>query len=158
MPDVRRAVSFIDKIDIPEKFPFPYKPEPFTSKEKSILSQFFTNYDKPIYAIYNLPQEVVGAMFSRYSRTSKSVRRLFLDEFWSPEGFPEKSANLNEIEKAKKRTKDFYRKVFAEFGDDSVIQMGSVHVAFEYVSQLIGAKGVEDQRIGAAYIEKSTRY
>src|SRR4030042_5428752 len=160
MPDVRRAVSFIDKIDIPKKFPFPYKPEPFTSKEKSILSQFFTNYDKPIYAIHNLPQEVVGAMFSRYSRTSKSVRRLFLDEFWGSEklGVGLAKAGDNKYKKAKERTADFYRRVFAEFGDDSVIQMGSVHIAFEYISQLIGAKGVEDQRIGASYIEKSTRY
>lgn len=159
MPDLStKNKSFLGSVDIPENFPFPYTPEIFTPKEKKILSQFFTNYDKPIYAIYNLPQEVIGAMFSRYSRTSKSVRRLFLDEFCDTETLKfTESTERKLINKASERTKNFYKRVFAEYGDDSVIQMGSVHVAFEYVSQL-AVKVIEDQRIGAAYIEKSTRY
>jgi thymidylate synthase ThyX len=140
--------------DLPKKSPFPYKPEKFTKQEKAILSRFFTNIDKPVFAIFGLPQEVVGALFSRYSRTAKSIRRVFLDEFWSSEDLGIGGKRLG---KARTRTQDFYRKVFAEFGDDSVIQMGSVHVAFEFVSQ-IAAKAIEDGRIAAAYIEKSTRY
>lgn len=138
------------------RFCYPYRKEKFTKKEKSILKNFFTNIDKPVFAIYNLPQEIVGAMFSRYSRSEKSVRRLFLDEFWDPALSLFKS-DPKKLEKARERTRDFYRRVFAEFGDDSVIQTGSVHIAFEFVSQ-IAAKAIEDQRIGAAYIEKSTRY
>ena len=153
-----KSNSVLSSIKVPEKFPFPYVPEKFTSKEKKILTQFFTNYDKPVFAIFNLPQEVVGAMFSRYSRTAKSVRRLFLDEFCNTEALRTAENTEKNFKKAKERTADFYKRVFAEFGDDSVIQMGSVHIAFEYVSQLIGAKAVEDQRIGASYIEKSTRY
>lgn len=145
-----------DNIKIPKKFSYPYKPEQFSKKEKEVLSNFFTNIDKPVFAIYNLPQEVVGAMFSRYSRSDKSVRRLFLDEFWDP-SISSFSLNNKKLKKAEERTSNFYKKVYAEFGDDSVIQVGSVHVAFEYVSQ-IAAKVIEDQRIGAAYIEKSTRY
>ncbi|MFC1600482.1 FAD-dependent thymidylate synthase [Patescibacteria group bacterium] len=152
----KNVKSVLGSINIPERFPFPYAPEKFTSKEKKILTQFFTNYDKPIYAIYNLPQEVVGAMFSRYSRTSKSVRRLFMDEFIKGKSARDFTAPLA-LSSAEERTKNFYKRVFAEFGDDSVIQMGSVHIAFEYVSQL-AVKVIEDQRIGAAYIEKSTRY
>lgn len=149
--------DFEKSLRLPNKFPFPYKPEKFTSKEKVILNNFFTNTDKPVFAIYNLPQEVVGAMFSRYSRSEKSVRRLFLDEFWNPSFSVYKKANEKILDNAKERTKLFYKRVFAEFGDDSVIQMGSLHVAFEFVSQ-IAAKAIEDQRIGASYIEKSTRY
>jgi|GEM_PF-10289 len=149
--------SFTKDLNIPAKYPFPYRAERFTEKEKKILASFFTNCDKPVFAIYNLPQEVVGAMFSRYSRSEKSVRRLFLDEFWDP-SFNVYKSDTEKLQKASKRTEDFYKRVFAEFGDDSVIQMGSVHVAFEYVSQMIAAKAIEDQRIGASYIEKSTRY
>jgi thymidylate synthase ThyX len=144
------------ELEIPRRFSFPYQPEKFTSKEKRILNTFFTNCDQPVFAIYNLPQEVVGAMFSRYSRSEKSVRRLFLDEFWSPE-FSFFTGDRKKLAKAQQRTENFYKRVFAEFGDDSVIQMGSVHIAFEFVSQ-IAAKAIEDQRIGASHIEKSTRY
>lgn len=139
-----------------KKFPFPYTPENFSIKEKKTLLNFFTNIDKPVFAIHNLPQEVIGAMFSRYSRSDKSVRRLFLTEFWDP-AFTQYKLNQTKLTKARERTGDFYKKVFAEFGDDSVIQMGSVHIAFEFVSQ-IAAKAIEDQRIGASYVEKSTRY
>ncbi|MFH1971184.1 MAG: FAD-dependent thymidylate synthase [Patescibacteria group bacterium] len=148
--------ALTEELRIPSQYSFPYKPEKFTEKEKKILDNFFTNTNKPVFAIYNLPQEVVGAMFSRYSRSEKSVRRLFLDEFWNSSLTIYKKDNVK-LAKAKERTKEFYQRVFAVFGDDSVIQMGSIHIAFEYVSQ-IAAKAIEDQRIGASYIEKSTRY
>ena len=156
--------TLIETLDLPERFPFPYLPEQFTPEEEQVLNRFFTNVDRPVFAIHGLPQEVVGAMFSRYSRVEKSVRRVFLDEFWkSPElGMQNITDHLAEsgdgdVESARARAEKFYRRVFAEYGDDSVIQMGGVHVAFEGVSQ-IAAKAIEDQRIGAAYIEKSTRY
>lgn len=151
------------RVDLPANYAFPYTPEDFSDVEEKVLSRFFTNSDKPVFAIRNLPQEVVGAMFSRYSRTSKSIRRVFLDEFWSSEDlginnladyFVEEG---DDLETARGRATKFYKKVFAEYGDDSVIQMGSVHIAFEYVSQ-IAAKAIEDQRAASAYIEKSTRY
>jgi len=158
------SILKIENLRLPENFPFPYTPERFTVTEKAILSKHFTNYDKPVFAIYGLPQEVVGAMFSRYSRTEKSVRRVFLDEFWgsSELGIQNIAENIAEtegvgIETAQEKAGKFYKRVFAEYGDDSVIQMGSVHISFEYVSQ-IAAKAIEDGRIAAAYIEKSTRY
>lgn len=151
MTDERERNILKDVGGLPEIYPYPYIPEKFTPEEGKILRKFFTNTDKPVFAIYGLSQEVVGALFSRYSKTDKSVRRLFLEEFWQP---TDQGINM---EFANERASSFYKKVFAEFGDDSVIQMGSVHVAFEYVSQ-IAAKAIEDQRIGAAYMEKSTRY
>src|SRR3990167_140493 len=153
-----------ETLSLPDRFPFPYTQEEFTPEEEAVLSKFFTNTDSPVFAIYGLPQEVVGAMFSRYSRTEKSVRRVFLDEFWATKelGIQNIAEHLVDtegegIEGAKERAGKFYRRVFAEYGDDSVIQMGSVHISFEYVSQ-IAAKAIEDQRVASAYIEKSTRY
>lgn len=140
-----------------------YKPESFAQEEKEVLSRFFTNADRPVFAVKNLPQEVIGAIFSRYSRTEKSIRRLFLDEFWTSAelGIQNITAFLadegKELEAAREKAQRFYTRVFSEFGDDSVIQMGSVHIAFEGVSQ-IAAKAIEDGRIAAAYMEKSTRY
>jgi thymidylate synthase ThyX len=154
------SLNFLKEVNISNVAPFLYTPEKFTLKEKKILLNFFTNVDKPVFAIFNLPQEVIGAMFSRYSRSSKNLRRLFLDEFYSTgeELAPTRKKSSDALKMAKERTAIFYKKVFAEFGDDSVIQMGSVHIAFEYVSQIHGAKAIEDQRVASAYIEKSTRY
>lgn len=153
---IDKKLHVFKELKISNKFPFPYTPEKFTKKETEILLNFFTNVDKPVFAIYNLPQEVVGAMFSRYSRSDKSVRRLFLDEFWDF-SFASYKVNQKQIAKANSRTSEFYKKVYAEYGDDSVIQIGSVHIAFEFISQIAG-RVIEDQRIGASYIEKSTRY
>lgn len=143
-------------VSIPSHSPFPYTPEKFTPKEITILLNFFTNWDKPVFAIHNLPQEVIGAMFSRYSRATKTVRRLFLDEFFKDAKIGKGIGNFD-LSNATERTKNFYKRVFAEYGDDSVIQMGSVHIAFEYVSQIV-VKVIEDNRVASAYIEKSTRY
>ena len=52
----------------------------FTAEEQKRLAAFFTNLDRSIFGL-KLPQEVAGALFSRYSRSSKSLRRTFLDEF-----------------------------------------------------------------------------
>ena len=58
-----------------------YSAEQFDSEEEDILRRYFTNLDRPVFALVNLPEVVKGALFARYSRSSKSLRRLFLDEF-----------------------------------------------------------------------------
>src|SRR4051794_11563373 len=60
--------------------PMQYVAEPFTSDEQDILRPYFTNVDGPVFALVNLPEVVKGALFARYSRSDKSLRRLFLDE------------------------------------------------------------------------------
>ena len=55
--------------------------ESFTADEVRALAPYFTNTDRPVFALTNLPETVKGALFARYSRSAKSVRRLFLDEF-----------------------------------------------------------------------------
>ena len=58
-----------------------YVAEEFTDAEIAVLRRYFTNLEGPVFALVNLPEVVKGALFARYSRSSKSLRRLFLDEF-----------------------------------------------------------------------------
>ena len=59
----------------------PSPAESFTSEERRRLTPYFTNLDEPVFALTNLPDVVKGALFARYSRSAKPLRRLFLDEF-----------------------------------------------------------------------------
>ncbi len=134
--------------------------EDFSPAEQDNLAPFFTNLTEPVFGL-RLPQEVAGALFSRYSRSAKSLRRIFLDEFFAnsdllqqiPGGF---SPGTNQSA-ALKKARDFYDRVLVGYGDDSVAQLGGAHVACEQISN-VAAKLLEDARIGIAPLEKSTRY
>lgn len=134
--------------------------EEFTDDERQVLSRFFTNLDGPVFAIVNLPEVVKGALFARYSRSPKSVRRLFLDEFYhQPEiGIENLAAGLDGTDPVVKlqRAKDLYDRVFSEYGDDSVAQLGGAHLACEQASNIL-TKVLEWGRL-ASYLEQSTRY
>jgi thymidylate synthase ThyX len=54
------------------------------------------------------------------------------------------------------RAEQLYARVFNEYGDDSVAQLGGAHVACEYVSNIL-TKVLERGRL-MAYLEQSTRY
>jgi thymidylate synthase ThyX len=129
----------------------PYVSEEFTAEEHELLQRHFTNVDGPVFALVDLPEVVKGAMFARYSRTPKSLRRLFLDEF--AEDLSE-AGTLSAMGLA--RAEKLYDRVFVEYGDDSVAQLGGVHLACEQASQLL-CKALEWGRL-AAYLEQSTRY
>ena len=135
-----------------------YARESFTDEEDAILSRFFTNTDLPVFAIVNLPEIVKGAMFARYSRTHKSLRRLFLDEFYEqPEiGIQAIADQVADGEQGIGRAEKLYETVFVEYGDDSVAQLGGAHVACEQASAIL-TKVLERGRL-AAYLEQSTRY
>src|SRR5260370_25912493 len=53
----------------------------FTPAERSLLEHHVTSVDGPVFALQNLPQTTAAALFARYSRSSKSLRRLLIDEF-----------------------------------------------------------------------------
>jgi thymidylate synthase ThyX len=133
----------------------------FSADEKKRLAPFFTNDDRPVFGL-KLPQEVAGALFSRYSRSVKSLRRTFLDEFLG-----DAELGLGEIlggqtaagddSAALKKARAFFERVLVGYGDDSVAQLGGAHIACENISN-VAAKLLEDARIGIAPLEKSTRY
>jgi len=133
----------------------------FSAAEAAMLARYFTNLDRPVFALRNLPEVVKGALFSRYSRTEKSLRRVLLDEFINePDSGFEKLADTatdSDDMVAVRRAEEFYERVLVGYGDDSVAELAGAHVAVERVSTL-AAKALEDSRIGISPLEKSTRY
>ena len=131
-----------------------YVAEGFTPEESDILRRYFTNLDGPVFALVNLPEVVKGALFARYSRSAKSLRRLFLDEFVneldiSGDATIDATVGL-------RRAEELYDRVFLEYGDDSVAQLGGVHLACEQASNVL-TKMLEWGRL-MSYLEQSTRY
>jgi thymidylate synthase ThyX len=131
-----------------------YIAEEWTQEEADILRRYFTNLEGPVFALVNLPEVVKGALFARYSRSPKSLRRLFLDEFVgdldiSGDHGVDATVGL-------RRAEELYDRVFFEYGDDSVAQLGGVHLACEQASNLL-TKVLEWGRL-MAYLEQSTRY
>src|SRR5205809_1800351 len=105
-------------------------PDTFTPDETRALGPYFTNTDRPVFVLRNLPETVKGALFARYSRSAKSVRRLFLDEFlgeMTPGAIASGSATDTGIGSA--RADKLYARVLSEYGDDSVAQLGGAHLA-----------------------------
>lgn len=132
----------------------PYLSESFTEGEILILKRYFTNLDAPVFGLVNLPEVVRGALFARYSRTQKSLRRLFLDEFV---GELDISGDHSiDATVGLERAEALYDKVFLDYGDDSIAQLGGVHLACEQVSNIL-TKILEWGRI-MSYLEQSTRY
>lgn len=170
-----------------EKFAIPYSAEKFTSEEKQYLKPFFTNTDNPIFAAHNLPEEVIGALSSRYSRATKSLRRMFIDEYINPIIYPERQKDWDGLTKQQKtkaektrenfkswvshmnetggidevvnvqRGRQFFDKWLAEYGDDSIAELGGIHLFLEGISN-VAANEIEAKRIGISPLEKSSRY
>jgi thymidylate synthase ThyX len=138
-----------DPLATVEKLTYPL--EQFTDEERALLAPHFTNLDRPVFALVNLPETVKGALFARYSRYAGTLRRLFLDEFAN--SLPEVPVvELAEGDRAAK----LYETIFLGYGDDSVAQLGGAHIACEWTSNLL-TKILQRPRL-AAYLEQSTRY
>jgi thymidylate synthase ThyX len=132
-----------------ETVPLPV--ETFTDEERERLAPHFTNLDRPVFGLVNLPETVKGALFARYSRYAGTLRRLFLDEF--ADSVPEVPAiEGSEGDRAAK----LYETIFLGYGDDSVAQLGGAHVALEWTSNVL-TKILQRPRL-ASYLEQSTRY
>jgi thymidylate synthase ThyX len=159
-----------------ESFTPPYAPDAYNEDETWRVAPFFTNLDKSVYAALIFSPEVIGALCSRTSRAPEDLRKIFLQEYLTP--FLTDATNDEEVKKygetlkefiaflhshpiesifSNPKARSFYAKWLAQYGDDSIAQMAGMHVVFSSLSQL-AIKHIEDQRIGLAPIEKSTRY
>src|SRR5215831_10752328 len=130
--------------------------EEFTREEQAALAPYVTKLAGPVFAVVNLPEVVKGALFARYSRSPKSLRRLFLDEFLGPGGLQDASLGGGAGGAGAARAEQLYERVFVEYGDDSVAQLGGVHLACEGASNIL-TKVLEWGRL-MSYLEQSTRY
>src|SRR3954451_23935848 len=140
---VRDSLATVETVTVPV--------ESFTDEERARLAPHFTNLDRPVFGLVNLPETVKGALFARYSRYPGTLRRLFLDEF--ADSVPE----VPPIEGSEgERAAALYESIFLGFGDDSVAQLGGAHVACEWTSNLL-TKILQRPRL-ASYLEQSTRY
>ena len=135
--------------------------EVFTAEEQAILRPYVTNVDRPIFALKNLPEEVVAVLFAYYSRSRESLRRNLLKLI------QEKDLDLEErlqwattdrdgLALARQKAKEFHEKWVVGYGHASVAEHAVAHLAIEDVS-IVASKIIEDTRL-ASYTEKSTRY
>lgn len=132
----------------------------YSNKEKKLLEKYFTNTGDDVFCLINLPEVIKGTLFSRYSRSAKDLRRLFLDEFLNSyelkKYFQKKTDEKDEVLKTEK-AEDFYERILVGYGDDSVAELGGAHLALENVS-VLATKSIEEHRIGLSPLEKSSRY
>ena len=166
-----------------EEFAPLFQADTYTEEDTRNLSPFFTNLGRSVYVPLIFAPELVGALCSRTSRAPGDLRYIFLNEFLYPFIKPERDSKDTDAawdEKvrygkelawfisflqehplldlfANPRARSFYIKWLAQYGDDSIAQMAGVHLGFWGISQ-VAIKHIEDQRIGLAPIEKSTRY
>ena len=123
-------------------------------RERARVSPYVTDATGPVFALTGLPEVVKGALFARYSRSPKSLRRLLLAEVLPPGEGREGAAGGEGVGSA--RAEALYDRVLAEYGDDSVAQLGGAHIAVEGASNLL-TKVLQWGRL-ASYLEQSTRY
>jgi thymidylate synthase ThyX len=135
--------------------------EGFTPEEIAVLTPYVTNVDRPIFALKNLPEEVVAVLFAYYSRSRESLRRNLLKliqekDLDLEERLQWKGSEQDELALARKKAKEFHEKWVVGYGHASVAEHAVAHLAVENVS-IVASKIIEDTRL-ASYTEKSTRY
>jgi thymidylate synthase ThyX len=133
----------------------------FTREEIAVLAPYVTNTDRPIYAVRNLPEEVVAVLFAYYSRSRESLRRNLLKLIQERDVDLDarlriSSREAGELTTAQEKARQFHEKWVVGYGHASVAEHAVVHLAIEDVS-IIATKIIEDTRL-ASYTEKSTRY
>ena len=126
----------------------------FTTDEARALAPYFTNTDRPVFALTNLPETVKGALFARYSRRPSRCGGCSSTSSAARSPRPSRAGRSRRV--GTERADRLYARVLNEYGDDSVAQLGGAHVACEGVSNIL-TKVLEWGRL-MAYLEQSTRY
>jgi dTMP kinase len=112
-----------------------------TDAGRQYLSETVSNPDSDVYTFTNkLDPVTIAAAMARLSRRGDDMRITILDEF---AGKVDEDAAL-------------LKRVITAYGDDSVQQLGGIHLVVENASNLL-TKKLEWGRL-AAYLEQSTRY
>jgi len=133
----------------------------FTPEQVALLRPYVTNVERPIFALRNLPEEVVAVLFAYYSRSRDSLRANLLrliqeQELDLTERPAWAGADRDALAPARRKAQEFHEKWVVGYGHASVAEHAVVHLALEDVS-IVASKLVEDARL-ASFTEKSTRY
>src|SRR5439155_21507617 len=136
-------------------------PTAFDAEASALLAPYVTNLDEPVFALRNLPEEVVAVLFAYYSRSKADLRtnllKLIQDEDLAlRDGVEVDEADEGQLTLAREKARQFHEKWVVGYGHASVAEHAVAHVAIEDVS-IIATKIIEDTRL-ASYTEKSTRY
>ncbi len=136
-------------------------PDVFTAEESATLAPYVTNTDQPIFALKNLPEEVVAVLFAYYSRSRDSLRRNLLKliqekDLDLEERLQWSATDRDALALARRKAKEFHEKWVVGYGHASVAEHAVAHLAIEDVS-IVASKLIEDARL-ASFTEKSTRY
>ncbi len=132
-----------------------------SDQPRADVSRFFTNMDRSVFALKNLPEEVVAYLFARYSRSRLSLRddlrnMIEAEDLGALIGEGASDDPSQVVGQLQERARAFAEKYVLGYGHSSVAEHGCVHLALEDVS-IVASKLIEDARL-ASYTEKSTRY
>ncbi len=118
------------------------------------IAPFVSSTTASVFALRNLPEEVVATLMAYYSRSPDGLRASLATMV--EEGFvPPASGGISPA--AREQARAFHKKWTVGYGHGSVAEHAVLHIGIEGVSTL-AAKAVEDCRLGTAFTEKSTRY
>lgn len=132
----------------------------YTEADRSLLSRYVTNTDGDVYAIHNLPEEVIAVIFAYVSRSPRSfrdnllelVRGGSLDLSEAPaESLPESHREAQE------KARRFHEKWVVGYGHSSVAEHAVAHVGVERISRLASAE-LELSNPYLSFTEYSQRY
>lgn len=137
----------------------------YTNQELKLIAHFVTNLDSNVFGFKNLPQVVTGAIFAAYSRSALSAREILIRKFLGDDVFKKMAGDFARLTKQSvasglidpAKAEAFYDRVLVQYGDDSVAELATTHLAVEQISNVV-AKLIEDRRIGINPLEKSSRY
>ena len=123
--------------------------------DRELLSQFVTDLDGNVFAIRNLPEEVVAVLFAYYSRSPVGLKENLL-KFLKEDIFRKGDLEGGVSREVEERARRFHERWVLGYGHSSIAEHSVAHIAVEKVSILL-TKILEDTRL-ASYTEKSTRY
>lgn len=132
-----------------------YRADEFNPSEKELLSKLFSNLDKPVF-FFPYISILSGAIGSMSSRAVEPLRKTAANLLNKNPQFRKGLSQLNIPDMVNILGEDFFRRVFSEYGDDSIAQMVPLAVGEENVSMLHAMHLLHHRLL--AGIEKSTRY
>lgn len=122
------------------------------------LSRFISS-DGDIFVVSGLPEEVIAVLFAKYSRSSGGLRETLGGMLKGEEVGVGESGDGDglRLTLANEKARAFHEKWVVGYGHGSVAENAIIHMGIEGCS-ILAAKAIEDSRIGASFVEKSTRF